>query len=173
MRLHNPIETSPSKKGLDDLLKNLIQAFPTDYLCPPNPSADTIVTQSLPFNKNTGKFAYVANFGSNTVSVIDTSSNTVVATVPVGVAPSSVAVTPNEKFVYVANSSSSTVSVIDTSSNTVIATVPVGFLPLGVAVTPNSKFAYVTNAGSSTVSVIDTSSNTVVATVPVGVAPFN
>ncbi|MDY7965779.1 hypothetical protein U0F29_32640, partial [Bacillus thuringiensis] len=33
------------------------------------------------------KFAYVTNAGSSTVSVIDTSSNTVVATVPVGVAP--------------------------------------------------------------------------------------
>jgi len=37
--------------------------------------------------------AYVANFGSNTVSVIDIATNTVVATIPVGVAPSGIAIT--------------------------------------------------------------------------------
>ena len=40
---------------------------------------------------------------SNTVSVIDTASNTVVTTVPVGTSPHGVAVTPDGKHVYVAN----------------------------------------------------------------------
>jgi len=40
-------------------------------------------------------FAYVTNFFSNTVSVIDTATNTVVATVPVGSFPSGVAITPS------------------------------------------------------------------------------
>ena len=39
--------------------------------------------------------AYVANYGSDNVSVIDTSNNTVVATVPVGSNPYGVAITPN------------------------------------------------------------------------------
>ena len=39
-------------------------------------------------------FAYVTNSGSNNVSVIDTATNTVVATVPVGENPWGVAVTP-------------------------------------------------------------------------------
>ena len=49
-------------------------------------------------------FAYVAN-GSNpgTVSVIDTATNTVVATVAVGSNPIGVAVTPDGKHVYVTN----------------------------------------------------------------------
>ncbi len=46
-------------------------------------------------------FAYVSNLGSNTVSVIDTATNTVVATVPVGNGPSGVAITPNGAFAYV------------------------------------------------------------------------
>jgi YVTN family beta-propeller protein len=37
----------------------------------------------------------VASFGSNTVSVIDTATNTVVATVPVGGGPIGVAITPS------------------------------------------------------------------------------
>jgi YVTN family beta-propeller protein len=49
-----------------------------------------------------GKHAYVANQNSNDVSVIDTATNSVVATVPVGIQPLGVAVTPDGKHVYVA-----------------------------------------------------------------------
>ncbi|MFF1626199.1 beta-propeller fold lactonase family protein [Streptomyces sp. NPDC058272] len=113
-------------------------------------------------------FAYVTNDSSGTVSVIDTATNTVTATIPVGTAPQGVALTPDGTRVYVTNSGSDTVSVIDTSTNTVTATVPVGVGPRGVAV---GGSVYVTNAGSDTVSVIDTSSNTVTATIPVGDFP--
>jgi len=64
--------------------------------------------------------AYIANAGSNNVSVIDTDNNTVVATVRVGAYPLGVAVNPDTHRVYVANSSSRSVSVIDTRSNTVL-----------------------------------------------------
>src|ERR1044071_7099374 len=70
--------------------------------------------------------AYVANENDTTVSVIDTASNTITATIPVGRAPASVALTPDNALLYVANASSNTVSVVDTASNTVVATVPVG-----------------------------------------------
>jgi YVTN family beta-propeller protein len=73
---------------------------------------------------------------SNSVSVIDTASNTVVATVGVGMNPFGVAITPDGTRAYVTNANSSSVSVIDTASNTVVATVGVGGLPEGVAITP-------------------------------------
>ncbi|WP_368908890.1 hypothetical protein, partial [Bacillus wiedmannii] len=38
-----------------------------------------------------GTLAYVTNQGSNTVSVINTATNTVIDTVPVGVAPTGIA----------------------------------------------------------------------------------
>jgi YVTN family beta-propeller protein len=124
-------------------------------------------------------FAYVTNGGSifsnGTVSVIDTATNTVVATVTVGGFPAGVAVTPDGKLVYVANGRSpppiGSVSVIDTATNTVVATVPVGNAPEGVAVTPDGKHAYVANAISGNVSVIATPTNMVVATVAVGGGP--
>ncbi|MGH6840231.1 MAG: choice-of-anchor tandem repeat GloVer-containing protein, partial [Methylocella sp.] len=116
--------------------------------------------------------AYVTNTGSNTVSVLDTVTNTVAATVTVGVNPKGVAVTPDGQHAYVTNLSGGTVSVLATPTNTVAATVPVGLKPKGVAVTPNGTHAYVTNSGSGTVSVIKTSTNTVVATVGVGTTPF-
>jgi len=116
-------------------------------------------------------FAYITNQFSATVSVLDTATNTVVATVATGDSPTGVAVTPNGAVVYVANQTSNTVSVIATATNTVIATVPVGGLPFGVAVTPDGALVYVANLNDATVSVIATATNTVVATVPVGNFP--
>ncbi|MGA7384315.1 MAG: beta-propeller fold lactonase family protein [Methylocella sp.] len=118
-----------------------------------------------------GSHVYVTNEISNTVFVIDTTGNMVVATVPVGNHPIGVAVTPDGKDVYVANGGDNTVSVIDTAPDMVVATVAVGTGPNGVAVTPDGKHAYVANRGSNNVSVIETTGNTVVATVAAGLAP--
>jgi YVTN family beta-propeller protein len=124
-------------------------------------------------------FAYVTNHGSDTVSVIDTATNMVVATVtdagkPFANVPFGVAVTLDGKHAYVTNNGSSSVSVIDTAMNMVVATValPAGSEPRGVAITPDGKHAYVVNHGSNTVSVIDTGMNTVAATVAVGPQPY-
>src|SRR5262249_34578006 len=94
-------------------------------------------------------FAYVANFNSNSVSVIDTASNTVTATLGVGVSPSGVAITPDGTRAYVTNTFSNSVSVVDTASNTLLATVAVGNQPRGVAITPDGTRAYVTNLVSN------------------------
>src|SRR5437762_1855554 len=115
--------------------------------------------------------AYITNLSDGTVSVIDTASNTVMATVPVGNFPNGVAVTPDGAHVYVANVVDGTVSVIETAGNTVTATVPVGLFPFGVAVTPDGAHVYVANQGGGNVSVIATASNTVTATVTVGPSP--
>ena len=69
-----------------------------------------------------------------TVSVIETGTNTVVGTVPVGSAPEGTAVNSTGSRVYVSNYSSNSVSVIDTATNSVISTVTVGTGPDGIAV---------------------------------------
>ncbi len=69
----------------------------------------------------------MTNAESDTVSVIATASNTVVATVPVGVEPRGVAITPDGAFAYVTNHLSAPgLSVIETASNAVVATVDLG-----------------------------------------------
>ena len=112
----------------------------------------------------------------NTVSVIDTATNSVTATIVVGDYPSGVAVNPSGTSVYVANYyisyNEGTVSVIDTATNSVTATIPVGKGPKGVAVNPSGTRVYVTNYMASTVSVIDTATNSVAATIPVGFEPI-
>ena len=116
-------------------------------------------------------FAYIPNNGSNNVSVINTVTNIVVATVPVGSLPVGVAVNPGGARVYITNSSGNSVSVIDTATNTVTATVPVGAFPQGVALNPAGTRVYVANNAAGNVSVIDATNNTVVATVTVGTSP--
>ena len=76
--------------------------------------------------------AYVANLGSNNVSVIDTATNMVT----VGSIPFGVAITPDGLHAYVTNFGSGNVSVIATASNMVTATVTVGTQPNGVAISP-------------------------------------
>ena len=98
-------------------------------------------------------FAYVANHDSKNVSVIDTATNTVVATIPVGHFPNGVAVTPDGKHVYVTNDNPDDsvpviVVVIDTATNRVMARIPLSpnpVFPTGVAISPDGKFAYVTS----------------------------
>ena len=114
-------------------------------------------------------YAYIANNGSN-VSVIDTASNTVVATVTVGANPYGVAVNPGGMRAYVANTNSNNVSVINTATNTVVATVAVGAAALGISINPAGTRVYVTNGVN--VSVIDTATNTVVATVATGTSAY-
>lgn len=63
---------------------------------------------------------------SNAVAVINTATNRVVATVPVGSTPLGVAVHPAGTFVYVANHFSHSISVINTATNTVIKTIVLG-----------------------------------------------
>ncbi len=117
-------------------------------------------------------FAYVANLVDNTVSVIDISTNLVVATVPVGNSPQAIAVTPNGQFAYVTNNGTNTVSVIDASTNMVVATITVESSPTGIAITPNGQFAYVASFSLNRVSVIDISTNTVIGPpISVGGAP--
>jgi YVTN family beta-propeller protein len=120
---------------------------------------------------------YITNTGSNNVSVIDTMTNTVIATIPVGTFPWGVAVSPDNSKVYVSNLQSTaipgTVSVIDTATNTVTATIPMGVYPEGMVVTPDGSRVYVSqNTRPGTVSVIDTATNTVTASIPVGSAPI-
>ncbi|MEU9288431.1 serine/threonine-protein kinase [Streptomyces sp. NPDC048275] len=121
-----------------------------------------------------GRRAYVANFDSGSVSVIDTAANrTVGSPISVGKQPLGVAVSPDGRRAYVANSASDSVSVIDTAANrTVGSPIPVGSGPLGVEVSPDGRRAYVTNSGSDSVSVIDTATNrTVGSPISVGKNP--
>ena len=123
-----------------------------------------------------GKVAYVANFNSSSVSIIDVnpasgSFNTVISTITVGTNPSDLAVFPDGDRVLVVNAGSGDLSVIDgdATSNayhTVIATVNQGSGAKSCAVSPDGARYYV---GTTTgFIVVDASSFGVIATVNSG-----
>ncbi|MBK8921482.1 MAG: gliding motility-associated C-terminal domain-containing protein [Saprospirales bacterium] len=138
----------------------------------PHPLRNTYGLRVLP----DGSRIYVACSNSNDVSVIDATTNAIIANIPVGNAPSGVAISPDGSRVYVANENGSSVSVIDPATNTVLATVPVGTSglagPIGISVTPDGKFIYVANILEDLVSVIDAATNTEIATIPTGISPI-
>jgi YVTN family beta-propeller protein len=93
-----------------------------------------------------GTRAYVANAnywdGGNTnsvtgsVSVIDTSSDSVTATIPTGYVPDSPALSPDGASLYVANDLGNNLTVIDTATNSVTGTISTGNHPFGVTFGP-------------------------------------
>ena len=118
-----------------------------------------------------GGHIYVANSGSNSVSMINIGADTVSATIPVGDTPMGIAVNLNGTRVYVANQGSNTVSVINTATNTVIGPpISVGPQPYSLTLTYDNSLVYVANS-DDTVSVIDTRTNTVVRTVTIDPNP--
>ena len=117
------------------------------------------------------------------LTVIDTTTDAVLATVPLQGYPSGVAFSPDGKQAYItANSDSagSTVSVLDASQYKVVATIPVvGIEATAPLVSPDGKRLYVGSLSredfcggslpnsSACVSVIDTGTGTVAAHVPI------
>jgi YVTN family beta-propeller protein len=107
---------------------------------------------------------YVAGRYTNTVIVINATTNTVTTSIPVGNLPTGVAMTKDGSTLYVTNYSASSVSVINTSTNLVTATIPVDEEPYYLAVSPDGSSVYVATDGfvnEGAISVINTATNAV------------
>jgi YVTN family beta-propeller protein len=110
-----------------------------------------------------GKWLAVPNSGTADAAAIDTATDQILASVPIGAMDfgnqlyleyGGLAVSPDGARAYATNYASGTVSVIDTASKKAIRSVPVGSNPIAVAVSPDSSTAYVANSYSSSVTVI-------------------
>src|SRR5581483_6639717 len=124
---------------------------------------------------------YAAGYGTNLLYVINTGTNVVSASIPVGAHPVALAETPDNRKVYVANHGSSivggSVSVIDTSSGTVSNTIclaggtapscATGSAPVWAVARADSGQVFILDA-NGTVYAIETSSDTVVGTASAG-----
>jgi len=111
--------------------------------------------------------AYVGNFADNTVSVIDTASNKVIASIPVAEGPHGMAISGDGRTVYVAGDGSSSLSIIDTATDRVVKTVEVGKTPNGLALTPDGKLLLVTIYGEDRLAFLDIATGAVVGSVSV------
>ena len=106
---------------------------------------------------------YVSNNSDKTVSVITTVTNTVTTTIPVGVGPLGLMVTPDGKEVYIPNSGDGTISVVETATNQVSGTISVGGNPAFVVSFQDPKHAIVLNqGGTGFLQLISTTSHTLV-----------
>ena len=127
-----------------------------------------------------GTLAYVTNFTSHTVSVIDVDQysltfNEVIETIHVGVNPYGVVVSPNGK-VYVSNYTSENVSVIDVDPtsggfNHVIANINTGTRNRDIDVTPEAGLVLITGDNGLNIVDVDPTSiyfNTIIANVNSG-----
>jgi YVTN family beta-propeller protein len=101
-----------------------------------------------------GQRAYVANQGSDSLSVIDLAEGTVVATQPVGDRPRGVALSPDGSRLFVAELGDDTVRHLDASTLETLALTPVPDRPCGLAVTPDGARLLVTHLLRGDVTVI-------------------
>ncbi len=99
--------------------------------------------------------AYIPNFGSNSISVIDTATNTVTATIATGPLPNGITVTPDGSEIVFTNRgplesigvpSTGSIAILDRATNMVTSTIADDSGPIGLAITPDGKTAYVAHA---------------------------
>ncbi|MFJ1792965.1 IPT/TIG domain-containing protein [Kitasatospora griseola] len=115
-----------------------------------------------------GTAAYVANLSSHSLSVVDTATSTVTASIPLASSAIGVAITPDGATAYVTLAGNNTVVAVSTSTHTVTATIPVGAAPQFISIDAAGAHAYVPNFTGNSVSVISIATNTVTATVSGG-----
>jgi YVTN family beta-propeller protein len=108
---------------------------------------------------------WVTNSSTHMVAAFDATTGDVLATIPVGLTPTGIAVANGVGKVYVADEGSDTVSVISKTTMTRVATIPLpppfGRKPHHVSGSPDGRFMYVGELGANVVDVIDTASDRV------------
>jgi YVTN family beta-propeller protein len=128
-------------------------------------------TGSWPNQVFANTYVICCNFLGASLTVIETSNNTVYTpvTLPAGTYPYAVAVAPNNSVAYVADIQNGVLypitSIASGGTFSVGSPITVGSSPSALAFTPDSKHLYVSNKGSNTVSVITVATNTVLRTV--------
>src|SRR3954469_25671488 len=146
-----------------------------------------------PSSASTGdELAYVTNEDSQNLSVIDTRTDSLIATIPVGTRPRGVKVSPDGRLVYVALSGSPKcppsmsdaeceklkadkskdgIAVVDAASRRVAKVLPGGSDPETFDISEDGSTLFVSNEDAGTASIVDIASGKIRSTVPVGKEP--
>jgi YVTN family beta-propeller protein len=131
----------------------------------------TAVTQAQARNAARQPVAWIANYGSATVTRVNLVTRKAGHPTSVGTDPQAIVVTPNGRTVYVASGGSGTVTPIDTATGRAAVPIPVGADPVALAVTPDGRTVFVADEGSGTVTPIDTATGRAGPPIPVGAGP--
>ena len=114
---------------------------------------------------NASDLLFAADNYNGNVTIIDTSTNTVLATsltVKDYDILSAVAYDPHNNEVYVADRTGGNVTVWGADNDTKLRSIPVGLSPTSIVFDPGNNTLFVANEGSSNVSVINDTTNSVV-----------
>ena len=153
---------------------------------PPESSAPE--TASLP--PKTSPWVYVTNEASGDMSIIDSATNEVIGTIPLGKRPRGIQFSPDKKTLYVALSGSpfggpdvdrSTlppadktadgIGVFDIEQNKLIKILDGGSDPEQMAISADGTKLYVANEDVGLATIVDIAANKVIKTIPVGDEP--
>src|SRR5688572_9543933 len=139
-----------------------------------------------------GELAYVTNEDSQELTVIDTRTDSVVATIPVGTRPRGVRVSPDGKTVFVALSGSPKcpptmpdeeceklksdktkdgIAAVDVASRKVTRVLPGGSDPETFDISKDGSTLFVSNEDADSATIVDAASGKIRMTVPVGREP--
>lgn len=116
------------------------------------------------------RVAYLSSVGTDTVEVLDLTSSEFVASIPVGQAPTSLALHEASNTLYVANSAIHHLSVVDGASRTERAEILLRSEASSVAVHQSSHTVY-TNGGPDGIVKIDGSTGQIVDELSLGINP--
>ena len=155
----------------------------------PDSTADSAAAREAPSG---GLLAYVTNEGSEELSIIDTRTDSAVATIPVGTRPRGVRVTRDGKTIFVALSGSPRcpptmpdeeceklkadkskdgVAEVDAATRKVTRVLPGGSDPETFDISRDGTTLFVSNEDAGTASIVDVSSGKIRSTVTVGKEP--
>ncbi|HZD95391.1 MAG TPA: beta-propeller fold lactonase family protein [Candidatus Sulfotelmatobacter sp.] len=119
-----------------------------------------------------GKEVWTAHSQDGGVSVIDTETKKVVATIPALTKHSNrLKFTPDGKLVLISDAESSQVLTIDVKERKLVKRISVGAVPLGIQIAPDGQRAYVACAQAGQVAIIDLASLTQTGAIDVGPGP--
>jgi 6-phosphogluconolactonase (cycloisomerase 2 family) len=111
-----------------------------------------------------GNFIYVAEFGQNTIGVVDTSTDTAVAHYAASANPAArthaVWISNDGKNLYATNVVANTIAKLDASTGALVWELPIGDNPSEILVTQDDKIAYVSVRNEDKIKVIDVSGET-------------
>ena len=156
----------------------------------PPAASDSTATAAEPAGK--ALLAYVTNEDSQDLTIIDTRTDSVLATIPVGTRPRGVKVSPDGKTVFVALSGSPKcpptmpdeeceklkadktkdgIAVVDAAARKVARVLPGGSDPETFDISKDGGTLFVSNEDAGEASIVDVASGKIRATVPVGKEP--
>ncbi|MEM9382079.1 MAG: YncE family protein [Planctomycetota bacterium] len=107
---------------------------------------------------HSGRFAFVGNKGSGTVSVVKLDRMRVVDTIEAGGSPQGMALHPTRNEIWVTNTTTNSISIIDAEERDERLEFACGAMPVDVAFTPDGEYALVLNMQEGNISVLETES---------------